>query len=170
MMRQAIFATLFITVLCWFWLFPRKEDVNYVDNGPVFLKSYDVKLSGEVVFPGIYTFYDEITLDQIITYAGGLLPNADKEIIQFNQKIDRSRDIVIPSKVDNTPISVVKININKASFKELIEIPYMTETRAASLVVYREAHGFFQSIDDLINVKYIGAVTLENIKPYITLG
>jgi len=46
----------------------------------------------------------------------------------------------------------------------------MTETRAASLVVYREAHGYFQSIDDLINVKYIGAVTLENIKPYITLG
>jgi competence protein ComEA len=169
-MRQAIFATLFITVLCWFWLFPRSEPVNYVDVGPVHLKSFEVKLSGEVVFPGIYTFYEDTSLEQIIKYAGGLLPNADKEIIQFALKIDRNRDIVIPSKVINTPISVLKVNINKASFKELIEIPYMTETRAASLVVYREAHGYFQSIDDLINVKHIGAVTLENIKPYITLG
>ena len=46
----------------------------------------------------------------------------------------------------------------------------MTETRAASLIIYREQYGDFNHIDDLINVKNIGSVTLEKIKPYITLG
>jgi DNA uptake protein ComE-like DNA-binding protein len=45
----------------------------------------------------------------------------------------------------------------------------MTETRAASLIIYREAHGDFKHLDELLLVKYIGVVTLEKIKPYLTL-
>jgi DNA uptake protein ComE-like DNA-binding protein len=52
----------------------------------------------------------------------------------------------------------------------LLEIPYMTETRAASLIVYREANGPFLHFEELLNVKHIGPVTLENIKPYIKLN
>jgi len=169
-MRQAIAATLFITVLCWFWLFPRVEKVTYVDLGPAHLQNIEVKLSGAVLFPGVYQFYHEVTLEQVINYAGGLLSTADRSAIQFSQKIERNRDIMIPSLVNDEINEVVKVNINKASFKELIEIPYMTETRAASLIIYRESNGYFQSIDDLINVKHIGVSTLENIRPYITLG
>mgnify|MGYP000941994927 CR=1 FL=1 len=38
----------------------------------------------------------------------------------------------------------------------------MTETRAASLIIYREQYGDFNHIDDLINVKNIGSVTLTD--------
>jgi len=38
------------------------------------------------------------------------------------------------------------------------------------LIIYREANGDFMTIDELINVKHIGPVTLENIRPHITVG
>ena len=64
---------------------------------------------------------------------------------------------------------MIQININQANFKTLITIPHMTESRAAALIIYREAHGKFQSIDDLIHVKHIGTATLEKIRPYVTI-
>jgi competence protein ComEA len=60
------------------------------------------------------------------------------------------------------------VNINTASFQQLLSIPYMTETRAAELIIYRREHGFFDSIEGLIHVKYIGAATIENLRPFIT--
>jgi DNA uptake protein ComE-like DNA-binding protein len=44
----------------------------------------------------------------------------------------------------------------------------MTETRAAELIIYRREHGFFDSIEGLIHVKYIGAATIENLRPFIS--
>ena len=83
--------------------------------------------------------------------------------------ITHDRQIVVLS-LGEDPVQVLqKINVNQASFKELLTIPGMTETRAASLILYREAHGDFKHLDELLNVKYIGISTLEKIKPYLTL-
>jgi len=41
---------------------------------------------------------------------------------------------------------------------------------AAAIVLYREAHGAFSSLDDLVKVKGIGARTLEKIRPYPSVG
>ena len=83
--------------------------------------------------------------------------------------ITKDRQIMVSS-TGEKPIDIIqKINVNKASFKQLITIPGMTETRAASLILYREAHGDFKHLDELLNVKYIGVATLEKIKPYLTL-
>ncbi|HBD74037.1 MAG TPA: hypothetical protein DC003_00540, partial [Acholeplasmataceae bacterium] len=36
------------------------------------------------------------------------------------------------------------------------------------LIIYRREHGFFETIDALIHVKYIGTATIENLRPFIT--
>lgn len=54
-----------------------------------------------------------------------------------------------------------KININTASLSELMTLDGIGETRAKAIIEYRDAHGNFSSIDDLVLVSGIGEKTLE---------
>ena len=169
-MKQAIVMTCIIVILGWIWLFPRSQAISYVDTGEVMLEMFEVEIKGAVVFPGIYHFFREVTIGEAITYAGGLMEEADLSKIQLSKLINSNNVIVVESVYVTVDNQIVKVNINQASFKDLLEIPYMTETKAASLIVYREAHGDFKHLDELLNVKNIGVATLEKIKPYIQLG
>ena len=61
------------------------------------------------------------------------------------------------------------VNINTASATELDAIPYIGEVKAKAIVDYRNAHGPFQSVQELVNVKGIGPATLNKIKDKITI-
>jgi len=60
------------------------------------------------------------------------------------------------------------IDINTADVMKLTKLPGIGLSKAQAIVDYREAHGSFESIEDLIKVKGIGAKTLNNIKQLIT--
>jgi len=62
------------------------------------------------------------------------------------------------------------ININTASIEELTAIPGIGTVYATRIVEYRNQHGSFANINDLIYVYGIGVKRLESIKPYITIG
>jgi competence ComEA-like helix-hairpin-helix protein len=93
--------------------------------------------------------------------------DADLDLLNLDQLYDQDTTIFIPSKNEAPPI-YEKININEANFQLLLEVPGMQERQAASIIIYREANGLFESVDELVNVKYIGAITLEKLKPYLT--
>ena len=60
------------------------------------------------------------------------------------------------------------VDINRADWWELdLLLPGVGETIARRIVEYREIHGPFQSVDELIEVQGIGPATLEGIKPYV---
>ncbi|MFA6800692.1 MAG: helix-hairpin-helix domain-containing protein [Acholeplasmataceae bacterium] len=168
-MKRYIYLTLSITMFLIILVFPKtetQESYYGVENNITYL---EITISGEVTFPGTYVFFDEVTYDTLIRQAGGLTENANDQEIIYQQMITTNTQIIIPSKdADETQVTIL-VNINQAGFQELLTIPYMTETKAANLIIYREEHGAFQSIDTLINVKYIGAATLEKIRPYITI-
>jgi competence protein ComEA len=151
------------------WPVQEKEpEMVYVMSPEV--KSYQVELTGAVVFPGVYRFYEPITIDMLIHYAGGFLPDADQTRISMGQIIDRHYILDVKSIHQEVVLEYIKININKAGFKELISVPFISETIAASIIIYREQNGPFFHLDELIHVKHIGPATLEKIKPYISLG
>ena len=62
-----------------------------------------------------------------------------------------------------------QININTATAEQLTTLDGIGESKANAIVQYREQHGDFASIDDLLNVKGIGEKTLSNIRQNITL-
>jgi len=169
-MKQAIIMTIVLVIIGWFWLFPRQEEIEYVNQGAIPIEMIEVEINGAVLFPGIYHFFEPLTVSEALTYAGGLLDEANLSSFNASEMITRNRQITISSLNITTENSNILVNVNQAGFKDLITIPGMTETRAASLIIYREQYGDFNHIDDLINVKNIGSVTLEKIKPYITLG
>jgi competence protein ComEA len=56
-----------------------------------------------------------------------------------------------------------KININSASAEQLQVVKGIGEKTAAAIVAYREAHGAFKAVSDLVNVKGIGEKKLDKI-------
>lgn len=61
------------------------------------------------------------------------------------------------------------ININTASVRGLQKINGIGSVRAEAIVAYREEHGEFSSVDELLNIRGIGEATLEKIRDQITL-
>ena len=64
---------------------------------------------------------------------------------------------------------IEKIHVNKASAKQLATINGIGMKKAQAIVDYRKANGKFATLEDLINVKGIGAGTFRKIKPFLTL-
>ncbi len=62
-----------------------------------------------------------------------------------------------------------KININTASVSELMTLDGIGEAKAKAIVEYREANGYFKSVNDLTLVSGIGEKTLEKNRDRITV-
>lgn len=59
------------------------------------------------------------------------------------------------------------IDINSATVEELMKLPRVGPVIANRIIEYRNIHGPFKTIEDLIKVKGIGEKKLTSIKPYI---
>jgi competence protein ComEA len=59
------------------------------------------------------------------------------------------------------------VDINKAQWPELVELPQIGETLARRIVESRAAAGPFGDHDDLMRVNGIGPRTLERLRPYL---
>ena len=66
------------------------------------------------------------------------------------------------------PAQESKVNVNQATVQQLNESLVGVGPRIAREIVnYRDSHGPFQSMEDLDNVKYVGASLLEKNKDKI---
>ena len=61
----------------------------------------------------------------------------------------------------------VRLDINLATAAEFAELPEIGETLAQRIIEYRDAHGAFDKIDDLMNVSGLGQKKFDAIAPYI---
>jgi competence protein ComEA len=62
------------------------------------------------------------------------------------------------------------VELNNAGENELAKLKGIGVAKAKEIIAYRDANGCFQSIDELIKVKGIGAKTIEKNKETLTLG
>ena len=74
-----------------------------------------------------------------------------------------------PSKTgdeSNTP----PIDLNSATAEELKSVPGIGEVMAQRIVDFREQHGPFSRVDDLLKVKGIGEKSLEKLRRYFKVS
>jgi len=61
------------------------------------------------------------------------------------------------------------VNVNKATSAQLETLNGIGPGKAAEIIKYRKAHGGFKSVDELVNVKGIGAKTVEKFKSQVVV-
>ena len=64
---------------------------------------------------------------------------------------------------------VTMVNLNTATESELDTLPEVGPVTAASILQWRDQHGGFTSVDELLEVDGIGEVTLGKLAPYVTV-
>ena len=61
-----------------------------------------------------------------------------------------------------------RVEINQATWVELLQLEGLGETTARQVVSDRESRGLFRDVDDLQRVKGIGPATLAKLRPQVT--
>lgn len=67
-------------------------------------------------------------------------------------------------------VAVAAVNLNTATKEELIAVTGIGPARAQAILDYRAQHGAFKSVDELKDVKGIGARRFEKLKAELTVG
>ena len=150
---------------------------------PVKDKSIVVEIKGEVKKPDVYTLNENAIIKELIEAAGGLTENADLSNINRAKKLQNHELVYIANKNDITKegkntnsesntsnsqgISNNIVNINTATIEELKTLNGIGDSKAKSIIEYREQNGGFKSKEDIKNVTGIGEKMFERIKEQI---
>lgn len=135
-----------------------------------------VQVIGCVKYPGVYCLEEEARVYEAIELAGGLLEDAQPDCINQAQKLQDGQMIEILSKeqwlerekeqpaVAEKEQSDDRININTADADTLCTLSGVGQSRAESIIAYRQEHGDFQSVEEIMQVPGIKDGLFQKIK------
>ncbi|GLV62377.1 competence protein ComE [Bacillus mycoides] len=138
-------------------------------------KTIVIDVKGAVFKEGVYEMKEGERVKDAVEKAGGFLPDAEVEKVNLAQVVQDQMLLYIPSK--NEPVQEGaasskkegKVQINTASKEQLEKITGIGSRKAESILKYREEHGPFQKIEDLLEIDGIGTKSLEKIKDQIII-
>lgn len=93
--------------------------------------------------------------------------NVKNDACSINSKVQIVPNI--KNEIKEESISSEKININTADKQLLMTLSKIGESKALSIIEYREKNGLFKTIEDIKNVNGIGDSLFETIKDFITV-
>lgn len=62
-----------------------------------------------------------------------------------------------------------QLNINEASQEEIAAHPYFSPMQARLIYAYRQQHGAYQSVNDLLNIHTLDSSFVKKVSPYIVV-
>ncbi len=137
-----------------------------------------VHICGAVERPGVYELLEGSRVFQAVELAGGFLPEADESGLNLAALISDGMKILVLTREEAETASAQegegagkqgKVNINTASEKELMTLKGIGESRAKDIIAYREKHGRFSKIEDIMQVPGIKDGAFQKIKDDITV-
>ncbi len=148
-----------------------------------------VYVSGAVQQPGVYTLPASSRVNDVVTAAGGMTENADPAGINLAAQLEDAQHVHIPepgeapvtgssggssaapaaSSGNASGESGGLININTAGETELQELPGIGPALSSAIVQWRDEHGSFSSVDDLLDVPGVGPAKLSQLRERATV-
>ena len=146
-------------------------------------ESVYVYVCGEVKSAGVYELKSDARVFQAIHLAGGMTEEAALDAVNQARTVTDGEQIYVPTIAEaeaqgtgvgeGTSITGAdgnkKININTAGKEELMTLTGIGEAKALSILTYREEHGAFGSIEELMEIEGIKEGVFNKIKEDITI-
>lgn len=140
-----------------------------------------VYVAGCVKNPGVYTLPPDARVYHAIEKAGGFTEDADQTSLNLAAGISDGEKLVVYSKEEaavemrdavfweSAGKNEKLVNINTAGKEELMTLAGIGESKAEAIISYRQEHGGFQKIEDIMNISGIKEGAFEKIKNFITV-
>ncbi len=181
-MDRAHWAAIGIAILAagagaWFWGRPSPAPPVAIERPPSAPAdgeaSITVHVSGAVARPGLVELAAGARVADAIAGVGGVLPGAELSGVNLADPVFDGRHVVIPFRgaepAGPAPTGQGKIRLNTASPAELEELAGVGPVLAARIVAYREEHGRFVEVEDLLDVPGIGEAKLAALRPDVVV-
>ncbi|MBT1017906.1 ComEA family DNA-binding protein [Canibacter sp. lx-72] len=141
-----------------------------------------VHVIGAVNKPGLYELPVNSRVSDAITLAGGATDSAELAKINIARPlVDGEQIRVLARGEDTTPVAELDgsklqdgaaakgVSLNTASAEELQTLPKIGAKTAAKIVAWRNSHGGFKRVEQLLEVAGIGEKVFANLKPMLRL-
>ena len=137
-----------------------------------------VDVCGAVKRPGVYALPEGSRVFAAIDMAGGLTEEADARSLNRATPLRDGEQIYVLTVEERETQGVLpgpvaaaqgsgKVNLNTATREELMTLPGIGEARANAILQYRELHGPFGAIEEIMNIEGIKEKGFEKIKEEI---
>jgi competence protein ComEA len=150
-----------------------------------------VHVCGAVNQPGVYELGGNRRVFEAVDLAGGLREDAAVSYINLAREVEDGERIYVPNLEEILELTegrddihlildkfggnnssgdtLGKVSINQAGLDELMTLSGIGPSKARSIIDYREQHGRYNTIEELMNVSGIGVSTFEKIREDIIL-
>ncbi len=138
---------------------------------------FPVHVDGAVMLPGIYYLPEGAILEEAVLLAGGFTEDADTASINLAMLCSPHMKIYIPKEGEAAPLwqeagspPQALVDINRAGRAELMTLSGVGEATADAIISFREEHGPFAKIEDIMRVPGIKEGRFAKLKDRITTG
>lgn len=156
-----------------------------------------VQAAGAVGRPGVYRLPPDARVDDLVRRAGGLRADADADRVNLAAPLVDGERIWVPRQGEADPPEVVAgagggsgsgrsaggggpggsgigasatpavVDLNTATADDLDTLPGIGPATASAILAYRDEHGRFSTVDELLEVRGIGDAKLEQLRPLV---
>lgn len=143
-----------------------------------------VHICGAVAHPGVYEMQEGQRIYQAVELAGGYTQEAASDYLNLAETVADGMKLVVPARDEllsesegnlygtaakSSETEPVRVNLNTATKEQLMELSGIGEARAGDIIRYRETHGGFQAIEDIMKVPGIKDAAFQKIKDQVTV-
>lgn len=153
-----------------------------------------VQAAGAVARPGVYDLPAGARVDDLVRRAGGLAADADADRLNLAAPLADGSRVWVPHRGEGDPPPVVAsddgggaaatggagapggstvpigpIDLNTATADQLDTLPGVGPATASAILAYRDEHGRFGSVDELLEVRGIGDAKLEQLRSLVAV-
>lgn len=149
-----------------------------------------VQAAGAVARPGVYRVAAGARVADLVAAAGGPAPEADLDSVALAAKLSDGQRVYVPKRgeaaagggvgaLDGTgggaagagaggaPSPEMPLDLNMATADQLDLLPGVGPATAAAIVAYRTKHGPFRAVEELLEVRGIGAAKLDAVRDLV---